>query len=108
GDPRSLVYRAGTESALDQLLNSDRPLADALQIRDWQPPRFPLTGGAIVARGVKAGPEVARLMKQVEQRWIAEDFPGEDRVSALADEAVAQALHSVSSAQASSRSSAGE
>lgn len=108
GDPRSLVYRAGTESALDQLLNSDRPLADALQIRDWQPPRFPLTGGAIVARGVKAGPEVARLMKQIEQRWIAEDFPSEDRVSALADEAVAQALRSVSSTQASSRSSAGE
>jgi poly(A) polymerase len=97
GEPRPLAYRLGAETALDQLLLSDRPIADALEIRDWQPPRFPLGGGAIVARGVKAGPEVARLMKQIEQRWIAEGFPDEDRVSALADAAVAQALRAVSS-----------
>ncbi|MBL7537416.1 CCA tRNA nucleotidyltransferase, partial [Escherichia coli] len=65
-------------------------------------------GGAIVARGIKAGPEVARLMKQIEEAWIAEGFPDEDRVSALADEAVAQAVRSPSSPQASSRSSARE
>mgnify|MGYP001024575776 CR=1 FL=1 len=108
GTPHALAYRAGAEAALDQLLLSDRPLADALAVRDWQPPRFPLGGGAIVARGIKAGPEVARLMKQVEQAWIAEGFPVADRVSALADEAVAQALGSPSSVQASSRSSARE
>lgn len=98
GAPHPLAYRAGPESALDRVLLSGRPLADALAIRDWQPPRFPLTGGAIVSRGVKAGPEVARLMKQVEEAWIAEGFPGEARVAALADEAVAQALRSTSSA----------
>ncbi len=97
GDPCPLAYRTGVETALDQLLLSDRPITDALEIRDWQPPRFQLSGGAIVSRGVKAGPEVARLMKQVEQSWIAEGFPDESRVSALADEAVAQALRSVSS-----------
>ncbi|MBB4838644.1 poly(A) polymerase [Sphingomonas kyeonggiensis] len=96
GEPRPLAYRAGVETALDQLLLSDRPLADALEIRDWQPPRFPLGGGAIVSRGVKAGPEVARLMKEVERSWIEEGFPGDERVSALADQAVAQALRSVS------------
>ncbi|WHU04118.1 MULTISPECIES: CCA tRNA nucleotidyltransferase [unclassified Sphingomonas] len=95
-EPRPLAYRTGVVTALDQLLLSDRPLADALGIRDWQPPRFPLGGGAIVSRGVKAGPEVARLMKEVERRWIDEGFPDEQRVSALADEAVAQALRSVS------------
>ncbi len=96
GEPRPLAYRTGVETALDQLLLSDRPLAEVLEIRDWQPPRFPLGGGAIVSRGVKAGPEVARLMKEIERRWIAEGFPDEGRVSALADEAVAQALRSVS------------
>lgn len=108
GAARPLAYRAGVETALDRLLLSDRPLADALAIRDWQPPRLPLTGGAIVARGVKAGPEVARLMKQVEEAWIAEDFPDGHRVGRLADAAVAQALRAESSDQASSRSSARE
>lgn len=97
GAPRPLAYRTGAETALDQLLLSDRPIAEALEIRDWQPPRFPLTGGAIVSRGVKAGPEVARLMKQVEGEWIAQGFPEEDRVAELADAAVAQALRSASS-----------
>ncbi len=97
GAPRALAYRTGTETALDQLLLSERPIAEAIEIRDWQPPRFPLGGGTIVARGIKAGPDVARLMKQVEQDWIAEGFPDEARVSELADEAVAQALRSISS-----------
>ncbi|MDG2533122.1 CCA tRNA nucleotidyltransferase [Sphingomonas sp. HITSZ_GF] len=97
GAPRPLAYRAGAEAALDQLLLSDRPITEALEVRDWQPPRLPLTGGAIVARGIKAGPEVARLMKQVEGDWIAEGFPDGDRVAALADAAVTQALRSASS-----------
>ena len=107
-EPRPLAYRAGTESALDRLLLSDRPVADWAGLADWQPPRFPLTGGAIVARGVKAGPEVARLMRGIEDQWIAEGFPGQARVDALADAAVDQALRSASSDQASSRSSAEE
>jgi len=98
GAAQPLAYRVGSEAALDQLLLSDRPIAEALEVRDWQPPRFPLSGGTIVARGVKAGPEVARLMKSVEREWIAEGFPGEDRVAELADAAVAQALRSASSA----------
>lgn len=98
GAARPLAYRVGSEVALDQLLLSDRPIGEALEVRDWQPPRFPLSGGTIVARGVKAGPEVARLMKSVEREWIAEGFPGEDRVAELAHAAVAQALRSASSA----------
>jgi len=98
GAPRPLAYRLGREAALDQFLLSDRPLADAIEIRDWDPPRFPLTGGAIVSRGVKAGPEVARLLKRVEEAWIAEGFPDEDRAGALADDVVDQALRSASSA----------
>lgn len=98
GAPRPLAYRLGCEAALDQLLLSDRPITEAIEIRDWNPPRFPLTGGAIVSRGVKAGPEVARLLKRVEEAWIAEGFPDEDRASALADDVVDQALRSASSA----------
>ena len=39
--------------------------------------------GEIVSRGVAAGPEVARILRAVEDRWIAEGFPPRERVEAL-------------------------
>jgi poly(A) polymerase len=57
-------------------------------------PRFPLTGGAIVAREVAKGPEVARLLRQVEEQWIAEGFPDAARVEQIADQTVASWLRS--------------
>lgn len=82
GDPRALAYRLGREAALDRLLIAG---ADASALADWDIPTFPLKGGQIVARGVGAGPEVARVLYAVQDRWIAEGFPDEARVSALLD-----------------------
>jgi len=95
--PKPLAYRLGRETALDRLLLSDRNLAEIEEIRAWEAPRLPLGGGALVARGLAKGPDVARALRAVEDRWIAEGFPGEDRVNALADEVVAQALLATSS-----------
>ncbi len=81
-DPRALAYWIGTEFAVDRLLIGG---ADLAGIDAWPPPVFPLTGGAIVARGVKAGPEVARLLKAAEQQWVAEGFPDKARAGAIAD-----------------------
>ena len=53
-------------------------------------PAFPLTGGALVQRGVGKGPDVARLLRQVEDAWVAEGFPDADRTAQLADDAVDQ------------------
>jgi poly(A) polymerase len=53
---------------------------------DWPIPQLPLKGGEIVARGVAAGPEVARILQAVESRWVAEGFPDRDRVEALLGE----------------------
>ncbi|MCT8002461.1 CCA tRNA nucleotidyltransferase [Sphingomonas sanguinis] len=86
--PRALAYRVGVGGAIDRLLLAGEPVEP---IRDWTPPTLPLTGGALVARGIGKGPEVARLLRQIETRWIAEGFPDEARVGALADAAVAQA-----------------
>jgi poly(A) polymerase len=52
---------------------------------DWDIPQFPLKGGEIVARGIKAGPEVARTLRTLEDRWIAERFPGRERVLEMLD-----------------------
>ena len=78
--PRALAYHEGMACARDRLLLTGARL-NALD--DWTPPAFPLKGGAIVARGIAAGPAVARIMRAVEARWIAEDFPNEARIEAL-------------------------
>ena len=74
---RSLAYYLGLTPALDRLLLTGQSIAP---LTDWTIPTFPLKGGQIVARGVKAGPEVARILKAVEGHWVAEGFPDEARV----------------------------
>lgn len=86
-DPHALAYRDGPEMASDLLLLEGR---DPSPIKTWQVPEFPLKGGEIVAQGVAAGPEVARLLQAVEARWIAESFPGRDRVLAILQELLNQ------------------
>jgi poly(A) polymerase len=77
---RALAYYLGLTAALDRLLLTG---ADIAPLTDWKIPTFPLKGGQIVARGVKAGPEVARILKEVEARWVAEGFPQPARIEAL-------------------------
>jgi len=83
GDPRALAYRLGREAALDRLLLTG---AGTAPIEGWDIPVLPLKGGEIVARGVAAGPEVARILRAVEERWIAERFPPRERVETLLEE----------------------
>lgn len=85
GDARALAYRIGKETAIDRLLLAGR---DITALHDWEAPAFPLKGGQIVERGIGAGPEVARILREVEAHWIAEGFPDEARISALLDEAL--------------------
>lgn len=80
--PRMLAYHVGLECARDRLLLLG---ADTATLDGWDTPQFPLKGGEIVARGVRAGPEVARLMQAVERRWVAEGFPDRKRVEQLLD-----------------------
>lgn len=93
-DPRHLAYSIGVESARDAWLLSNDPAAAATalaRLSDWAPPRFPVRGGMIVARGVAAGPEVARLLTEAERRWVAEDFPAEERAREILDQLLDEA-----------------
>ncbi len=73
-DARALAYRIGIEGATDRLLLAGEPerLAD---LDGWDVPRLPFSGGDLVALGVTAGPEVARLLRRLEDQWISEGFP---------------------------------
>lgn len=104
--PRALAYRIGREAAEDRLLRASPEdaalIAGWQQIAGWEIPRLPLTGGALVARGLAKGPDVARALRAIEDQWIAEDFPAAERVEAIADGIVAQALSAPMSAKAAS------
>lgn len=86
-EARALAYAVGRDEAIDRLLIANRPI-DALH--GWTIPQLPLKGGQIVARGVSAGPEVARVLRAVEARWVAEGFPDAARVEALLTETLAR------------------
>ncbi len=80
GNPRALAYHTGIEQAHDRLLLAG---VDPAPLAGWTIPELPLKGGEIVARGIGAGPEVARVLRAVERRWIAEGFPPRARVEEL-------------------------
>jgi poly(A) polymerase len=85
--PRALAYRLGMDQALDRLLLMGMDIAPLIS---WAIPRFPLKGGAIVARGIKAGPQVAQILRTIEEHWLAEDFPGDARIEELLREELAR------------------
>ena len=87
--PHEDAYRVGIDAALDRLLLTG---GDPAALQGWAAPRLPITGGALVARGLSAGPLVARALRQIEDQWIAEAFPPAARVDAIADAVVNAAL----------------
>jgi poly(A) polymerase len=98
--PRPLAFRIGKHAAIDRLLLADIEERDAAarmaEIRDWDVPTLPVSGGEIVARGIQAGPDVAKLLGQVRDQWVAEGFPDTSRAREIADVTVDQWLRETS------------
>ena len=95
-DPRALAYRIGADEAVDRLLlltGEERiPAGDIGRLSRWTRPRFPLSGGDLIAMGLEPGPIVARTLQAIEREWIAGGFPAEDEARRLARAQVDQAL----------------
>lgn len=87
----ALAYRVGTDCAVDRLLLADRP-ADAAHVRHWHPPKIPIRGGELIARGLVEGPIVARTLRRIEDRWIEAGFPEGAALEAIVADALASAL----------------
>ena len=81
-NPRALAYRETLPVATDRVLLQG---GDISPLKGWETPQLPLKGGEIVARGVTAGPKVAATLRAVEDAWLAEGFPGRERVLELLD-----------------------
>jgi poly(A) polymerase len=92
---RALRYRLTAESYRDRCLIAWAEKAETvagagdrwrevLAFADWAPPVFPIKGQDALDRGLAAGPELGRLMAELEQDWIANDFAG-DREALLGE-----------------------
>ena len=91
---KALGYRHGVAMATDMfLLHGADDWCDGVEaLQNWTPPIFPIKGGALVSRGLTAGPLVAKALKVSEHLWVAEGFPDEGRANAIADQCVAEIL----------------
>jgi len=90
---RFALYRLGWETFRDSVLLSwagagvepdDPTWNELLSASETPPPTFPLQGRDFLALGVKAGPRVGALLKEVEGWWIEGDFRA-DRKACLAE-----------------------
>lgn len=91
---RRLAYEIGVDAARDVHLLGSLDVSEVQSLEGWSPPVLPIKGGDIIARGVTAGPEVARVLRAVEAAWVAEDFPGAVRARELADQMIGRASDS--------------
>jgi len=84
------VQPADTVSNWLLLRGPDDTLAQGWHsLKGWAVPEFPLGGRDILALGVHAGPDVARVLGETRRRWIAEDFPEPERVRQIAAQVAA-------------------
>ena len=86
-DPQALAYRLGIDCAVDRLLLRDRG-KEAASVSRWSLPRLPISGGTLIERGIPQGPEVARTLRQIEDRWIEAGFPSGDGFERIVAEAI--------------------
>jgi len=87
-DARRLLYRIGPGRLRDKVMlqwAGAPKAAGALPWRmllemaaNWQRPRFPLTGRDVMQAGVPEGPDVGRILAQVEDWWVGGDFAADE------------------------------
>jgi len=87
GEPeaKAYLYRHGPQAfvdgaVMDWVRSSDspdaKPRAERVRLTQrWHPPELPVRGADVVARGVKPGPDVGRVIAAFEMWWIAEGYP---------------------------------
>lgn len=91
GSIEELAYRVGVEGAVDRwLLDRDADVAALRKLDGWNRPALSIGGGALIARGLSPGPDVARALKALEEQWIAEGFPDAGRLEQIADQTVSK------------------
>ena len=87
-DARRRLYRLGEACFRDKVLlqwagapakGGAAPWQSLLELAEnWRRPRFPLTGRDVMQAGVPEGPDVGRVLGQLEDWWVAGDFAADE------------------------------
>jgi poly(A) polymerase len=89
--PQALAYRVGVECAVDRLLLAGK-VEDAQNLAGWHSPRLPVSGGALIKRGLAEGPIVAKTLRAIEDRWVEAGFPTGDSFDRIVSDALSAAV----------------
>ncbi|MCY4230757.1 MAG: CCA tRNA nucleotidyltransferase [Alphaproteobacteria bacterium] len=81
---RATLCREGRARFLDHLLLAGGDGAGEALLAESPPPRFPLSGADLRKRGMPPGPALGRLLRDLEDWWIAKSFHP-DRLACLAE-----------------------
>ena len=74
---KKLIYRYNHEVVVDCYLISntgDHDQASFEVLQDWDVPVFPVAGADMLQLGHEPGPELGKLLKDLEKQWLEEDF----------------------------------
>ena len=82
----ALAYRLGQVGALDRLLLGDGTASEFEALQRWKKTVFPITGGALIARGIPSGPAVSQTLARIESAWVEAGFPTGPAFEAWLDE----------------------
>ncbi len=88
-DHRVDAYLDGTVAALDRLLLSGADQDAVEAAATFAVPKLPITGGALIERGLKPGPEVSERFARFGLMWAEAGFPYE---SAAIEQLIERAL----------------
>ena len=78
---RKAIYAVGNEAVLQayfmRLAKKDElPNLDIIDIaRYWHAPEFPIKAEHLIETGFSRGPALGKKLKELEDKWIAKDFP---------------------------------
>lgn len=86
---RIVLYRMGPQAfrdavrlawAMDEGRFAAAAWSELLELPSrWPVPRFPVSGADLAGRGIPPGPEMGRLLKRLEDWWMAAGFPADKR-----------------------------
>lgn len=91
---RKLAFLLGMDAALDiVLIYGDADLKAMLnQIENWDIPKFELKGGALIERGLPAGPIVSEALQEIREIWMDAGFPDQEALNIIIDRVISEKL----------------
>lgn len=93
---QELAFHMGIESATDQiLLRPELSISGIGQIKGWEIPQLPISGKDIIALGIEAGPDVARLLGELRDTWARAGFPQRAETEKMATQLVSDFRDSI-------------